>query len=530
KMISCKNLFVFRQMPAVRHCQANYLRSALAAAATAFSSYSSSSAACVTYQSWKKPGNAGAFHHNCRSLHTSRRLLAKDYYQTLGVAKNANGKDIKKAYYQLAKKYHPDTNKDDPDAGRKFQEVSEAYEVLSDDQKRREYDTYGQTAENMGRQGGGFPGGGFPGGGPEGFSQSWQFRSSIDPEELFRKIFGEGNFRSNSFDDFADSKFGFGQAQEMVMDLSFAQAARGVNKDVNVNVVDQCPKCAGSRCEPGTKPGRCQYCNGTGFETVSTGPFVMRSTCRYCQGTRQHIKYPCTECEGKGRTVQRRKVTVPVPAGIENGQTVRMQVGDKELFVTFRVEKSDYFRRDGADVHTDVAISLAQAVLGGTVRVQGVYEDQWINVESGTSSHHKIMLRGKGLKRVNAHGHGDHYVHIKISVPDSRKLDKERRALMEAYAELEEDTPGQIHGIAQRKDGSKKATAGASKGSGSEAGAGAAAGTPGSSSPKEGSIKTEASEGQQPEREKAKAKEASGSGSGQSDGGGFLNKIKSMFN
>ncbi|KAH8275560.1 hypothetical protein KR026_010582, partial [Drosophila bipectinata] len=523
KMISCKNLFVFRQLPALRRCQANYLRSTLVATVC------SSTSACLTHQSWKSPGSPGSLRPtSTRNFHNTRSLLAKDYYQTLGVPKNANGKDIKKAYYQLAKKYHPDTNKEDPDAGRKFQEVSEAYEVLSDDQKRREYDTYGQTAENMGRQGGGFPGGGFPGGGPDGFSQSWQFRSSIDPEELFRKIFGEGNFRTNSFDDFADSKFGFGQAQEMVMDLSFAQAARGVNKDVNVNVVDQCPKCAGTKCEPGTKPGRCQYCNGTGFETVSTGPFVMRSTCRYCQGTRQHIKYPCSECEGKGRTVQRRKVTVPVPAGIENGQTVRMQVGSKELFVTFRVEKSDYFRRDGADVHTDVAISLAQAVLGGTVRVQGVYEDQWINVDPGTSSHHKIMLRGKGLKRVNAHGHGDHYVHIKITVPDSRKLDKERKALMEAYAELEEDTPGQIHGIARRTDGSKKATAGASEAASTAAGAAAG----GADTTAEGATHTEGkAQQQQSEQEKVKAKEGvSESGSGQGDSGGFLSKIKSMFN
>ncbi|KRK00484.1 protein tumorous imaginal discs, mitochondrial isoform X1 [Drosophila yakuba] len=519
-MISCKKLFVFRQLPAVRRC--------LAAAAC---STPRSTSYRILSSAWSGSNRADA--PQVRRLHTTRNLLAKDYYTTLGVAKNANGKDIKKAYYQLAKKYHPDTNKEDPDAGRKFQEVSEAYEVLSDEQKRREYDTYGQTAENMGRQGGGFPGGGAGGFGPDGFSQSWQFRSSIDPEELFRKIFGEGNFRTNSFDDFADSKFGFGQAQEMVMDLTFAQAARGVNKDVNVNVVDQCPKCAGTKCEPGTKPGRCQYCNGTGFETVSTGPFVMRSTCRYCQGTRQHIKYPCSECEGKGRTVQRRKVTVPVPAGIENGQTVRMQVGSKELFVTFRVERSDYFRREGADVHTDAAISLAQAVLGGTVRVQGVYEDQWINVEPGTSSHHKIMLRGKGLKRVNAHGHGDHYVHVKITVPSGKKLDKKRLALIEAYAELEEDTPGQIHGIANRKDGSKKATAGASEepGAGAAAGASAAAAGSGSSKSGQGAAESEGKDQRTNDKE-SKAKEGGGSESGQGDsgGGGFINKIKSMFN
>lgn len=274
----------------------------------------------------------------CRSIHTTKALGAqKDYYQILGVAKNSAAKDIKKQYYALAKQFHPDTNKGDPDASKKFQEVSEAYEVLSDDQKRREYDTYGQTTEQMNRNGGG----GHPGSGrgPQGFAQDWQFRSTVDPEELFRKIFGSGGFgqqQAGGFDDFAESQFGFGGAQEIVMDLTFAQAARGVNKDVNLNVVDTCPKCAGSRCELGTKPGTCQYCNGTGMETISTGPFVMRSTCRYCQGTRQFIKHPCIECNAKGQTVQRRKITVPVPAGVEHGQTVRMAVGQKEVFITFK--------------------------------------------------------------------------------------------------------------------------------------------------------------------------------------------------
>lgn len=233
------------------------------------------------------------------NFHSTAGLQQKDYYKILGVAKNSSSKDIKKAYYALAKQFHPDTNKGDPDSSKKFQEVSEAYEVLSDDTKRREYDTYGQTSEQMNRNGTGHPRG------PQGFSQDWQFRSTVDPEELFRKIFGDANFRgqAGNFDDFSESQFGFGGAQEIMMDLTFSQAARGVNKDVNLNVVDTCPKCTGSRCEPGTKPGTCQYCNGTGMETISTGPFVMRSTCRYCQGTRQYIKYPCTECDGKGQTV-----------------------------------------------------------------------------------------------------------------------------------------------------------------------------------------------------------------------------------
>lgn len=284
----------------------------------------------------------------------------------------------------------------------------------------------------MGRQGGGGGGGfGKAGFGPQGFSQHWQYRSTVDPEELFRKIFGD--FKSGGmgggFEDFAESKYGFGSAQEVMMNLTFSQAARGVNKDIEVNMVDTCLKCSGSRCEPGTKPGKCQYCNGTGMETISTGPFVMRSTCRYCQGSRLYIKYPCIECDGKGQTVQRKRVTVPVPAGVEDGQTVRMTVGNKELFITFKVEKSRYFKRDGSDVHTDAEISLSQALLGGTIRVQGVYEDQTLQVMAGTSSHHTITLKGKGLKRVNVGGTGDHYVHLKIIIP--KKLNEKQKALIQ---------------------------------------------------------------------------------------------------
>lgn len=363
--------------------------------------------------------------HKARPISTTTSDWNKrDYYSILGVPKNAPAKDIKKSYYQLAKKYHPDTNKDDPNASKKFQEVSEAYEVLSDETKRREYDTFGQTAEQMG-----MGGAGSRARGPQGFEQNWQFRSTVDPEELFRKIFGDGAFGKGSFDDFETSGYGFGGAQEVMMNLTFSQAARGVNKDIDVNVVDTCGLCRGSKCAPGTKPAKCQYCNGTGMETISTGPFVMRSTCRYCQGSRVHIKFLCPECGGKGSNVQRRRVTVPVPAGVEDGQTVRMAVGTKEIFITFRVEKSHYFRREGADVHTDANISLSQAILGGTIRIQGVYEDQTLQVIPGTSSHTTINLSGKGLKRVNSYGNGNHYVHLKINIP--KKLTSKQKALIQ---------------------------------------------------------------------------------------------------
>ncbi|KAK9736494.1 DnaJ C terminal domain [Popillia japonica] len=385
-----------------------------------------------------------------RNVHTTSFFnQRRDYYETLGVSKNASAAEIKKAYYKLAKQYHPDVNKNDPDAAKKFQAVSEAYEILGDDTKRKQYDTWGSTAEQMGARTG-------AGAGPQGFSQSWSYQSTIDPEELFRKIFGDGGFGKNAFEDFAESNFGFGEAQEVVVRISFAQAARGTNKDIHVNVVDTCPKCRGSRCELGTKATRCTYCDGTGYETVTRGPFIMRSTCRNCEGTRMYIKHKCVECQGKGSTVQRKKVTVPVPAGIEDGQTVRMPLGRKELFVTFRVEKSDYFKRDGPDVHTEAEISISQALLGGSIRIQGLYEDHTIQIMPATSSHTRIRLSGKGMKKVDGYGHGDHYVTFKIIAP--KQLSKKQRALLQAYAELETDTPGQILGITHKTDGTKICT------------------------------------------------------------------------
>ncbi|XP_031844957.1 dnaJ homolog l(2)tid, mitochondrial isoform X2 [Nomia melanderi] len=389
------------------------------------------------------------FQSTQRSIYTTNSLLKRTYYDVLGIPKNASAKDIKKAYYQLAKKYHPDTNKGDPNASKKFQEVSEAYEVLSDETKRKEYDTWGATSEQMS-----MGGGGGDSNHTRGFGSSYHYTSTINPEELFRRIFGDAGFQSSAFsdfEDFAESKYAYAAAQEVVMNLTFSQAARGVNKEVVLNVVDTCVKCSGSRCEPGTKAVKCPYCNGTGMETVSTGPFVMRGTCRYCHGTRTYIRYKCTECEGKGQSVQRKKVIVPVPAGVEDGQTIRISVGNREVFVTFRVEKSKYFRRDGADIHTDAEISLSQAILGGTIRIEGVYEDHTVQIRPGTSSHTKIRLTGKGLKRVSGIGYGDHYVQVKITVPT--KLNDKQLALLQAYAELEDHTPGSIHGITYKTDG-----------------------------------------------------------------------------
>jgi len=379
-----------------------------------------------------------------RQFSLTKGLTSQDYYKTLGVSNDASQKDIKKAYYQLAKQYHPDSNKSDPSASKKFQEVSEAYEVLSDEGKRKQYDTFGSAGEQFGQDGMG------------GFSQGgWNFKSNINPEDLFRTIFGDrsGGFSGSNFgSDFGGTEFDFGP-KEYKVNLTFQQAAKGVEKEMFVSIMDTCPTCTGSGAQPGTRPERCPSCNGTGMETVSNGPFMMRSTCRRCKGQGSWNKSPCGGCKGVGQTNQRQKITVPVPAGIEDGQTVRMPVGSKEVFITFSVEKSDYFTRKGADVHTDASISLSQAALGGTIRIQGIYEDLNVQIPAATQSHTRMRMSGKGIRKMSGYGYGDHYINIKIKVPT--RLNDKQAALLKAYAELEPDTPGTITGLTYAAGGRK---------------------------------------------------------------------------
>uniref|UniRef100_A0A8C8STN0 DnaJ homolog subfamily A member 3, mitochondrial n=1 Tax=Pelusios castaneus TaxID=367368 RepID=A0A8C8STN0_9SAUR len=369
------------------------------------------------------------------SFHTSSPYCTKeDYYQILGVPRNASQKEIKKAYYQLAKKYHPDTNKDDPKAKEKFSQLAEAYEVLSDEVKRKQYDTYGTASFDAGSAGAGH--------------QYWSGGPNIDPEELFRKIFGE--FSGSAFGDYQSV---FDQPQEYIMELTFNQAAKGVNKEMVVNINDACQRCDGKGHEPGTKVQRCHYCNGTGMETINTGPFVMRSTCRRCGGRGSVMTTPCRLCRGAGQTKQTKNVVVPVPAGVENGQTVRMPVGKREIFITFRIQKSPVFRRDGADIHSDLFISIAQAVLGGTARAQGLYDTINITIPPGIQADQRIRISGKGISRVNSYGYGDHYIHIKIRVP--KMLTDRQRALMLSYAEDETDVEGTVNGVANTSTGKR---------------------------------------------------------------------------
>ncbi|XP_029944988.1 dnaJ heat shock protein family (Hsp40) member A3a isoform X2 [Salarias fasciatus] len=371
------------------------------------------------------------------SFHTSAPASSKqDFYQVLGVPRTASQKEIKKAYYQMAKKYHPDTNKDDPQAKEKFAQLAEAYEVLSDEVKRKQYDTYGSAGFDAGQAGGG--------------QQYWSGQTSnIDPEELFRKIFGEFSGGRG----FGDFNAIFDQPQEYIMELTFTQAAKGVNKEISINIDAACQRCDGKGHEPGTKVQHCHYCNGSGMETVNTGPFVMRSTCRRCGGKGTVISNPCHTCRGTGQTKQRRTVMVPVPAGVEDGQTVRMPVGKKEVFITFRVQKSPVFRRDGADIHSDLHVSVAQAILGGTARTQGLYETLNLTIPAGVQTDQRIRLSGKGIARVSGYGFGDHYIHIKMKIP--KTLTDRQRSLIMSFAEDETEVEGTVNGVTSTATGKR---------------------------------------------------------------------------
>ncbi|XP_071361042.1 dnaJ homolog subfamily A member 3, mitochondrial-like isoform X2 [Trachinotus anak] len=415
---------------------------------------------------------------SCHSFHTSSSLANKqDFYEVLGVSRTASQKDIKKAYYQLAKKYHPDTNPDDPEAKEKFAKLAEAYEVLSDEVKRKQYDTYGAAGFDPSRAGAG---------------QQQYYRAggaNVDPEELFRKIFGEFGGGMG----FGDIHSMFEQRPEFVMELTFTEAAKGANKELIVNIDDACSRCDGKGNEPGTKVSHCHYCNGTGMESVNTGPFMMRTTCRRCGGKGSIIVTPCALCRGSGQTKKRQTVTVPVPAGVEDGQTVRMSVGTKEILITFRVQRSPVFRRNGADIHSDMPISIAQAILGGTATAQGLYNSISMLIPAGCQADQVIRLQGKGIRRMNSYSYGDHYVHIKIRVP--KKLTRKQRSLLLSYAEEETDVQGTVNGVSPSAGGGSSSS---------------------SSTSASGAKTTSSGEGQEKQQE-------------QKEEGGFFSKLKKMF-
>ena len=356
----------------------------------------------------------------------------RDYYEVLGVAKTATDDEIKKAYRKLSKKYHPDINKE-AGADEKFKEVAEAYEVLSDPQKRAAYDQYGHAATdpNFNAGGGGF----------SGFSQGFDGQGFGGFEDIFSSFFGGGaGFGQTNADPNAPQQ---GDDLRYVMDLTFDEAVHGTEKEIKYRREETCPKCHGSGAQPGTQPETCPKCHGTGTINVQRqtplGRMMTQETCDECHGTGKIIKEKCDECHGSGIIEKTHKVQVKVPEGVENNSQMRLQgqgnaginggpYGD--LYIVFRVRESKEFKREGLNIYYELPINFAQAALGAEVKVPTIHGEVAMTIKPGTQSGATLRLAGKGVK--SSRGQGDQYVTVKVVTP--RKLNEEQRKAMEDFA------------------------------------------------------------------------------------------------
>lgn len=354
-------------------------------------------------------------------------MAKRDYYEVLGVSKSAADDEIKKAYRKLSKQYHPDINKE-ADAEDKFKEISEAYEILSDPQRRAAYDQYGHASTDPNYGGGGFGGGGF-----EGFGGGGSFGGF---EDIFESFFGGGGGRSAN-----PNAPRQGSDLQYSLNLKFEEAIFGIEKTVKFNREDTCGTCSGSGAKPGTKPETCSKCHGQGTINVERqtplGRVMTRQTCDQCGGSGQTIKDPCNDCHGTGRVKKKHAVKVNVPAGVEDGQQMRL-AGQGEagfnggpygdLYVVFHVEESDLYDRDGSEIYYDLPLSFVQAALGDELEVPTVHGKVKLKVPAGTQTGTTFRLRGKGAPKLRGSGNGDQQVTVKIITPKNLS-DTQKRAL-----------------------------------------------------------------------------------------------------
>lgn len=355
--------------------------------------------------------------------------MAKDYYSILGLDKDAGEEDVKKAFRKLALQYHPDKNPGDKSAEEKFKEINEAYQVLSDPEKKAQYDQFG-TADFNGQ--GGF--GGFDFGG---------FRDFGGFGDIFDTIFGGG------FGGFSGSKNNGpqrGADLQYNLSLSFEEAAFGVTKEIEISRSEECKKCNGTGAKPGTKPVTCDKCSGTGQIKIQRktgfGNFVTVTTCDKCGGKGTIIKEACTECHGSGRVKRRRKITIKVPAGVDIGNTIPLrgegEPGTKggdhgDLYVNINVLPHKLFRRDGVDVILDIPIAFPQAALGAEIDVPTIDGIMKYNIPEGTQGGTIFRIKGKGIPKIRGYGRGDEIIRIIVEVP--KQLNEKQKTLLHQFAE-----------------------------------------------------------------------------------------------
>ncbi len=365
----------------------------------------------------------------------------RDYYEVLGVSKGASDDEIKKAYRKLAKKYHPDMNPGDKEAEAKFKEVNEAYSILSDKEKRARYDQFGHAGVDP-NYGAGGPGGGFGG-----FDMG-----DIDLGDIFGSFFGGG---FGGFGGGGQRRNGpqKGESLRANLTITFEEAAFGCEKEINLNRTEECDACHGSGCEPGTTAETCPDCRGTGVVRVQqrTGGFAFSSTapCSRCRGTGKIIHSPCKSCGGSGSVKKSKRITVTIPAGIDDGQAISLRgqgnagknggpAGD--LIVGVRVKPHPQFRRDGTTVLYEQPVSFFQAAMGAELEIPTIDGKVKYTLPAGTQPGTTFRLRGKGIPELRGRGRGDQYVTVRVQVPTS--LNGEQKEALRAFAQsMGEDLP-----------------------------------------------------------------------------------------
>jgi len=363
-------------------------------------------------------------------------MAKRDYYEILGVPKSASAEEIKRAYRKLALKYHPDRNPNNKkEAEEKFKEVSEAYEVLSDPQKRAKYDQFG--AEGLRSE---FGAGGF----------KWQdFTHFEDLEDIFGSFGGLGDIFESFGMDFgmfssARKRRGPqpGSSIQYELDITLEEVARGVDKTIYIQREDPCKTCGGSGVKPGTKEENCPVCNGTGQVRFSQGFFSVSRTCQRCRGQGRIIKTPCPECRGEGKVLNKKKITIHIPKGTDTGLRLKIpgegNAGDKgakrgNLYVLINVKPHELFKRRGNDIIVEVPISFTEAALGTETTVPTLDGKVKMKVTRGTQSGRIFRLKGKGLPNLRGYGQGDEYVKIIVETPTN--LNKEQEELLRKFAE-----------------------------------------------------------------------------------------------
>ena len=348
----------------------------------------------------------------------------RDFYEILGVPKNASDEDIKKSYRKLAMKYHPDRNQGDASAEVKFKEAKEAYEMLSDAEKRAAYDQYGHAGVDPNMRGAAGAGG------FGGFGESFG--------DIFGDIFGQARRQQGG----GGRQVFRGNDLSYAMDITLEEAAAGKKTEIRIPSYDECDTCHGSGAKPGTSAKTCGTCQGQGVVQMRQGFFSVQQNCPHCRGSGKIISDPCSPCHGQGKIKRQKTLEISIPAGIDDGMRIR-STGNGEpgtnggppgdLYIEIRLQKHEVFQRDGDDLHCAVPISFTTAALGGEVSVPTLNGEAAIDLPEGTQTGKQFRLRGKGIKGVRASFPGDLYCHITVETPV--KLTEHQRKLLKEFDE-----------------------------------------------------------------------------------------------